>query len=431
VRLPLTLALLASGVWLALPACSSSSSGGSSGTTPSPDAGTTSSLSPDGTPPACSGAPGGGPLPSARGDVGGALDPTGRRMVIFGGDVAVPVCGQVIPSKFDAETWVLDVACGTWRQVPGDGPSARSRGSMVADPTHGRALYFGGRSRAGTSGAYTLYDEVWAFDFATEAWAKLDTTGTGPTPRANAAVAVDGSSLVVFGGNTSTDGLAFKPQNDAYVLDLDALSWSAIGSAPKPPARLFHAMAIDPTSHVAYTWSGGDEQAFTGPFLKDMWSLDLASGTWSKVATTGDEPVARINFGMMIDPTASALVIFGGHDDGQLGNENDVYRFDLATSAWSRAPGGDTFNKPSTSQCDFPADFTTLDTAGPERRSAFAFAPRADGRAFVAAFGKSDCGVVADAWWWSAGPSSWKALRENPAGLSCLRFSTTCTGLCN
>jgi hypothetical protein len=347
--------------------------------------------------------------------------------------VTVPVCGQTPSPKFDGETWVLDVACGVWRAVPaGDSPGPRARHAMVTDAARNRAILFGGRFRAsGTT--YTLYDDVWAFDFAKESWSKLATTGKGPSARSNAAIAIDGNRLVVFGGNTSTNGLEFAPENDAFVLDLESLEWSAIGSGTKPPARLFHAMAADPTAHVAYVYSGGDEQAFTGPFLKDVWALSLDDGTWKQLKTSGDDPVPRINFGMMFDQADHVLVVFGGHDDGELGNENDVHRLaiDSEPATWSRVGTGDRFRHPGTGQCDFPADFTSIDKAAPERRSAFAFGSRVDGRGFVAAFGKSDCGVVADAWWWSGGPGSFQALRENPAGLSCLRFSTTCSALCN
>lgn len=416
-----------------LTACSSSESapsGGASGV--DAGAGASSALSADGTPPACTGATGGGALPAPRGDVGGALDPTGRRFVIFGGDVTVPICGQSPTPKFDAETWVLDVACGVWRSVPSGAatPSARARHAMATDAARGRAILFGGRTRQGGT-AYTLFDDVWAFDFAAESWSKLEVSGKGPAPRANAAMAIDGDRLVVFGGNTSTNGLNFTPNNDAFVLDLTTLVWSALGSGPKPPARLFHAMAIDEAAKVAYVYGGGDEQAFTGPFLRDTWALDLESGAWRELKTTGDAPVPRINHGAMFDKTDGALVVFGGHDDGKLGNQNDVYRLDVASARWSRVAGGDTYKNPSTGQCDFPSDFTAIDKAVPERRSAFAFGPRADGRGFLAAFGKSDCGVVADAWWWSSGPSAWKALRENPVGLSCERVSTTCKSLCN
>lgn len=416
--------------------CSSSSAESAAAASPrgGDDAGAAVSLSADGTPPECASGSGGSPLPTARGDVAGALDPTARRFVIHGGDTAVPLCGQVPSAKFNGETWVLDVACGTWRSVPNDGgPGARGRHSLVTDAARNRALLFGGRYRAsGTT--YTLYSDVWAFDFAGETWSKLETKGQPPAARANASAVVDGNRLVVFGGNTSTDGLSFAPRNDAFALDLDSLEWSSLGSSgAKPAPRLFHAMAVDRASHTAYVYGGGDEQAFTGPFLKDLWALDLANGTWREIKTSGEAPVPRIHAGLMFDDTDKVLVVFGGHDDGTLGNENDVHRIDPgATSpSWSRVGGGDTFSKAATGQCDFPADFTVIDKAAPERRSAFAFGPRVDGRGFVTAFGKSDCGVVADAWWWSAGPATWKPLRENPIGLSCLRYSTTCKGLCN
>lgn len=417
-----------------LAACSSSSESSTTPTTPpGADAGAESGLSADGTPPTCAEGAGGSTVPPARGDVGGALDPTGRRMVIFGGDVTVPICGEQPTPKFDASTWVFDVACGSWRNVPaGDAPSARARHSMVADVAHNRALLFGGRYRASGT-AYTLYNDVWAFDFATESWTKLDTTGTAPAARANTSIATVGNRLIVFGGNTSTNGLAFSPNNDTFSLDLETLAWTPLGGAKKPPPRLFQTMAIDPETQTAYVYGGGDEQAFTGPFLNDLWALDLEGGAWREVQTTGTAPVPRINAGLMFDQKDKSLVVFGGHDDGTVGNQNDLFRISPSASpaTWSQAPLGDVFNKPSTAQCDFPADFTTVDKEAPERRSAFAFAPRADGHAFVVAFGKSDCGVVSDSWWWSGGPGTFKALRENPAGLSCLRFSTTCKSLCN
>lgn len=418
-------------------ACSSSASPepGSNPPASAADSGaSSSSLSPDGTPPECGAGGGGSPLPNPRGDVAGSLDPLARRLVIHGGDIAVPICGQPPTAKIVGETWVMDVACGTWRSVPADGgPGARARHSVVTDDSRNRALLFGGRFRA--SGAtYTLFADIWAFDFANESWSKLETVGKGPSARANAAMVVDGDRLVVFGGNTSTDGLVFVPENDAYALDLVSLTWSRLSaSGPQPPARLFHAMAIDRSAHVAYVYSGGDEQAFTGPFLNDLWALDLEAGTWREIKTSGAAPVPRIHAGMMFDEADKSLVVFGGHDDGKLGNQNDVHRIDPSGSpaTWSRAGAGDTFNKEAAGQCDFPADFTKVDKAAPERRSAFAFGARADGRSFVTAFGKSDCGVVADAWWWSGGPQTFKPLRENPAGLSCVRFSTTCKNLCN
>lgn len=400
------------------------------------EASTPDGLSADGERPACTGTSGASTAtPDPRGDAAGALDPTARRFVLFGGDVAVPICPNVPTAKFVGDTWVLDVACGEWRKLDAQGPSARSRLASTTDTTRGRGIFFGGRYRQGTSGAYTLYNDVWAFDFAAETWAQLPTTGTGPSARANATAVYDaeGDRVIVFGGNSSTNGLSFKPEADAFALDLKTNAWSPVGAnGTKPRGRLFHSMAIDATTRTAYVFSGGDENAFLGPFFKDVFALDLATDTWREVAATGDTPLGRINGAATFDSAQKRLLVFGGHDDGQVGNQNDLYALDVSVTpaVWSRVEGGDTFNKPSAGQCDFAPDFTNVDKNRPDRRGAFAFGVRKDGRGLVLFGGKTDCGLAADAWWMAAGSAKFTPVNQSPVGLSCVRVSTTCKGLC-
>jgi hypothetical protein len=97
---------------------------------------------------------------------------------------------------------------------------------------------------------------------------------------------------------------------------------------------------------------------------------------------------------------------------------------------WKKLPHGDVYKTPPKGTCDFPPDFTTIDTEAPERRASFVIGTRVDGRAFVVYGGRSDCGLLADAWWWSGGNEAWTNVVKSPVGLSCLRYSTTCGGLC-
>jgi N-acetylneuraminic acid mutarotase len=380
---------------------------------------------------------GGGTNPTARGDSAGALDPTGTSLVVFGGDTDVAICPNFPTHKHVGDTWLLDVGCGSWAQLSVQGPDARARHVMISDPDRGRALLFGGRTRARTSGAYSLFDDVWAFDFGAQSWQKLATSGSPPPARSSAAIAVDAqtSRLVLFGGNASTDGLSYLPLADTWTLDLATNAWKKLTPPKSPPARLFHAMAIDPDGRIAYVWSGGDANAFVGPFLHDVWALDLDQGTWSAVATTGQAPTGRIRHSMVFDRTAHVLVTFAGHDDdAKIADErNDLYVLDVGKSPaeWSRLPPGDTINKTVASGCNFPADLTNIDKAAPERRSAFAVSEAAGGRGFVVFGGESDCGLLNDAWWWSNASSAWTPVKSTPVGLSCLRVSTTCTSLCN
>jgi hypothetical protein len=383
-------------------------------------------------PSSCTSGAAGGAIPTPRSDTSGALSPLADTLLMFGGDTATAPCGGAAAHTHAGDTWLLDVNCRVWREAKIDGPGARARHAIVADPARGRALLFGGRSRAGASGAYTLFSDVWSFDFQTEAWEQLATTGAGPKGRSNAATALDatGNALVVFGGNASTSGLDFTPLDDTWSLDLTTLAWTPIATKSAPPARLFHAMAIDDKTRTAYVFSGGDAGAFTGPFLRDVWALDVAAASWRQVATSGETPTGRIKHGLAFDTTTGKLLTFGGHDDGAVGNQNDVYALDVGSGAWTRLPGGDVLRTPSTQACVFAPDFTTIDVAAPERRSAFVFAPRADGHGFAVAQGVGDCGLLGDAHWFGGGTAAWSALKPSPVGLSCLRAQTTCVGLC-
>jgi hypothetical protein len=384
--------------------------------------------------PTCEGEPSGSATPDARADVAGAFAPDGRSVVFFGGDVATVVCGSTPAREHVDETWVLDVACGGWTQLElAVAPAARSRHAMALDEARGRALLFGGRTREASMGPYDLFDDVWAFDFETQTWAEIATTGSGPSPRYNATAVVLGDFLYVFGGTDEPSSTVFAPSNELFALDLATNEWVDATPATSPPARLFHTMAVEPAAGKIYVASGGDENAFVGPFFDDVWEYDVASAAWSELPSLSggiDDP-ARIKPGLLAEPSADGvrLHLFGGHDDGVLGNRNDTNVLDAGATSW-RTHAGDVFNAPASGQCDFPADFTTTAFGIPERRSGFAHASHPSGKAAVVFGGDTDCGRASDAWWYDAQTEIWEPIRETPVGLSCPRFSEQCTGLC-
>jgi len=423
------------------PGDSNSGGGGSSTTTPiggGGAGGAGGSVSPSAKPVCTDPGSASGPTPDPRADTAGALSADGASFVIFGGDTATVICGDAPAHTHAGDTWLLDTACGGWTKIESPGPSARSRHAVALDPASNRALLFGGRFRAGSSGAYTLYNDVWSFDFPTKTWTEVATTGTPPSKRSNTAAAVVNGKLVVYGGNSSTSGLTFTPLADAFVLDLATNAWSKLdpaGAAPK--ARLFHAMAAHPSKDIVYVHSGGDANAFTGPFFTDTWSLDVATGAWTELATDTPDGTGRIKLGLWATvPEGAAdpsLFVFGGHDDGKLGNRNDILTGPVtATLTLESLRPGDTFNKSGSGACSFPTDFTTLEEGSPERRSAFAVAALPDGSAAVVFGGDSDCGRLSDAHWYDAVNNTWTPIRATLPGLVCLRTgSTTCTSLCN
>lgn len=370
--------------------------------------------------------------PEARGDAVGAVDPETGMLWIVGGDVG-PTANCIPRPQFSAEVWRYDPDCDRWTQLMiGEGPSARARAAAALDSRRRRLVMFGGRYRAGTSGAYTLYNEVWALDFATERWERLNTSGSGPSARANASAVYDAEAdeLVIFGGNTSTDGASFRPQGDTWALNLGTLAWRQIATTgTAPTARLFHAAAL--RGRQMLIMGGGGANAFTGPFYNDAFVLDLQSAQWTELTLSGDDPLGRINLALVADTTQDRFLLIAGHDDGALGNRNDV----LAVSpmgAISTLSAGDAFNRAGSGFCDFPADFATIDPNAPERRSAFVLGVDARRNRALVFGGKTDCGSTNDVWAVDFATGAWRPLRATNIGIACQRSGRTgCTSLCN
>lgn len=374
-----------------------------------------------------------GERPGPRAESFGAFDEKRGRFVFYGGDSGLPKQCQPSPHPI-GETWVYDARCKTFTQpATTTDPGGRARGVGVYDAAGDRVVVFGGRYRAAASGNYQVFGDVWAFDLAKEDWAQLD-TGTGPTGRSSTAAAFDDAKheLVVYGGNASTSGLAFTPLGDTWAFDVVASTWRKLTTTGDPKPRLFHAAAIDPDGRRLFVYGGGDANAFTGPFFKDLWALDLDGGAWTELSTGASGPRGRIQASLVFDKEGGRLLLFGGHDDGSLGNENDTWAFDLATSQWTDITAPEPIVKTPTGFCNFPPDFTTPNTAAPERRSQHAAGFDRASRSWYVFGGATDCGLIDDVWLFDGAASAWSNQVPATYGESCARTKgvAACTTLC-
>ncbi len=376
-----------------------------------------------------------GERPPALSEHFGVFDPVKERMVFFGGNPEFPV--QCIgKNAYVGDTWAYWPTCNVWEKVAADGPSARGRAAAVYDEEHHAMVFFGGRFRAKGADSfskYTLYDETWRLDLETDTWAQAATSGDGPSARILTSAAYDaqGGRMIVFGGSTADTGLDFFPQNDVYALDLNTDTWSQIPAGAGPKPREYHSAVYDPIAHAFVVHAGGDANAFLGPFFSDTWSLDLETNNWTQLEPGGgNAPDGRIWGRFVYASAKDRLLLFGGHDDGVLGNRNDLWMFDLRNGAWELQQLNDTFNSPALGQCDFPADFTTVALGTPERRSAHLLVYwEAENKVLIHG-GKTDCGLIDDVW--ELDLDTWEWADHEPAsiGESCLRYSDTCAGHC-
>jgi len=368
-------------------------------------------------------------VPSTRGELDGVWDEVEGRLILFGGDQGTPV--DCIPEPdFVGETWAFYTDCDNFEEfVLDEAPSMRSRHATALDATRRQMLVHGGRYREAESGNYTLYDDLWAFDMETNTWLELDAPD-GPSARVTHGMVVAGDMAYVYGGNTARSSTAYNPVGDLWELDLTTLTWTELEDDAEPGERIFQALAVNEAGTKLYVYGGGDENAFFGPFFGDLWELDIESLSWTELHDgNGDAPDGRIWADLMVDEDNNALFLWAGHDDGSLGNTNQVWSFDLNSLEWTEVAAGDLFANPANGFCDFPDDFTEPDLDAPERRYSGAATLNEDG--FIIFGGKTDCGQVNDVWTFDTDSMLWTERSSATAGEICARtFSDGCESLC-
>jgi hypothetical protein len=216
--------------------------------------------------------------PPALTQASAVYDPDTGSVVLFGGMEA--------DGNLSDDTWVWNGA--SWTDFPGSktkAPPARQMASMAYDPAQHQLILFGGLG-AGNQ----ILGDTWAWNGAS--WYEEEPAST-PPPREAAALAFDGSNLVLFGG---TGDAASGPAADPTAPPGSPVAASSTATSTPAPAT------SAPPSATSTTTSA------TPVVLDDTW---LWTGTgWQQATVTG--PSARSGAAMSYDPTKHDTVLFGG-----------------------------------------------------------------------------------------------------------------------
>jgi hypothetical protein len=149
----------------------------------------------------------------------------------------------------------------------------------------------------------------------------LAATPSAPTARAHAALAPDGSGLLLFGGFDASG-----PRDDSWLWN--GSGWTQLAPPSAPPARVFHAMAAEPGGSVVLF--GGIDGSFA--LLGDTWRWNGAA--WQQLQPAS-APAPRQYHAMALDRGRADVVLFGGSDGSQA--LADTWTWD--TNTWTqRAP---------------------------------------------------------------------------------------------
>jgi len=294
-------------------------------------------------------------------------------------------------------------------------------------------LVFGGRYReSGKSGNYTLYNDLWAFDFSARTWEKLSDGSGGPRPRYFSTAAYDAASetFYVYGGGPNPNALAIEVATDLWSFKNGV--WKEIPvSGPAPsPSRLFLGYTHDTKRNQLIIY-GGQLGDFVTAANRELYALDLATGVWTLLDDGASGPEGRFSALMTYDVDGDRYLMMGGHAD--LGVANDLWAYDRAAGSWTQLYVGDTFTGKSLgclgNPREIPKDYIVQDANGPERRSG-GFLGYTNGKVWLFG-GESDCSDhLDDTWNFDLTSREWTEVRSATSGESCLRKNDDCQCLC-
>lgn len=199
---------------------------------------------------------------------------------------------------------VYNVAGDSWSTPGYTGTPEVKMSHCGAAPTtgdgQGKVYFFGGLTGGGTTESKAL----WEYDIGSSVWTQLSSTGIAAETNLTKIDADENGNLWAFGGKARVGTTQSVYFDGVWKYDISADTWSQEDTfgdgASKPLSRNNHALAIDTLNDKMYifggtTWIGGLQN------LTDVWSYDLAGGSWTLEAT-------------QLAPAAGAVRIFDVSD---------------------------------------------------------------------------------------------------------------------
>jgi hypothetical protein len=242
----------------------------------------------------------------------------------------IPETGRifVLGGLTDGLAWILDPAGGwsTMALTGPAGPGGRDGPGFVFDRTRGRILVSAGWERSSTAFYWQQHSDTWSLDPMTGAWSCL--SDPAPSARARHGVALDesGDRFIVTGGLGNRSYLS-----DTWSFSLAEETWTRLASSGvQPPARLDPIVVVDPDQNQLLMYGGW----ITDTVFEDLWRLPLDSGgEWSPVSAANPPTGRRMN-SAIYDPVRRQVVFFANGPDTM-----EVWALRLGSSpGWSLLP---------------------------------------------------------------------------------------------
>jgi Galactose oxidase, central domain len=221
------------------------------------------------------------------------------------------------PSKAEQVSWFPVSPAG--EQPPG-----REDHTWTVAPDGATAYLFGGRDAAGQA-----FDDLWAYDLATDHWRQLAAARPPPARFGHNAVWVDGFGLVVFAGQSPTSFY-----NDLWAYDPDGNRWRQLpADGDAPVARYGSCAAVGPDGRLWISHGFTSE----GTRFADTRAYDFSTLAWTDETPAGERPVERCLHGCWWTDDGQ-LALYAGQTTG-VPALADLWKFmpgpRIGTNTWS------------------------------------------------------------------------------------------------
>lgn len=190
-----------------------------------------------------------------------AYDAESDRMILFGGwDPTNLADGGAF-----TETWAYDYNTNTWTKMePEVSPPDRHSHAMAYDAESDRVILWGGRGPVPID-----VSSVWAYDYDTDTWEELESSGA-PGPVGNAAMVY----------HVVADRTILYAEKELWAFDYNTNTWTQLSDSPMPGKLTGHAMVYSDEADRVILFGGGPTYESFGD---KTWTYDLSTDTWTDV----------------------------------------------------------------------------------------------------------------------------------------------------
>ncbi len=303
---------------------------------------------------------------SKRGYHDAVYDIKADRVIVFGGEDDY---------NGSHDIWIYDITSNTWvKMSPAECP-CEGEGPMAYDSASDRTIFYAG-NRVDQQGNLHILNRTWAYDYNTDTWTDLQSTGT-PSGLLGARMVYDTKAdrMILFGGLKVPLPTNFIPKNlifptDTWSYDFNKNTWTNMQPKTSPPGSNYIQMTYDAKSdRVLMFGAAGGMGVVWGD--DNVWAYDYKANTWT-TQKPAVSPITRDYGSMAYDPVLDRTFLFGGATADDVETPfDDLWSYDYASQTWEqiKLTSGPSARAWHTMTYSAKSDRIVLIGGGPDRSS--------------------------------------------------------------